>query len=225
LVPDLAQDLESLGDVLFVTGVFASKNTELPELALGASTPVVTLGWQGVGRRNALGLELATEDLTGDRQAPAKLVELISSADTPDEVVSTVVTLLRRMRRSVIPVRNRAVGPSLIRAMRSALLQIEDQQGVAPVMDLLQRWNMAGADAADARAGRDLFAGVAPEVLAALANAGLRMIGEGRVTRASDIDLIFSTVYGFPRWGGRADALGRNAGGSGAAPGFAGLGR
>jgi len=163
---------------------------------------VVTLGWPGVGRRNSLGLEMATEDLTGDRREPAKLVELITSADTAHEAISTVVTLLRRMRRTVVQVRNRAVGSTLIRVMRSALLHVEDQHGVAPVMDLLQRWDMTGAEAPGTRAGHDLFSGVAPVVLGALANAGLRMVSEGRALRPADIDLIFSGVYGFPRWGG-----------------------
>ncbi len=202
LSADLSGDMETLGDMLFLAGDFADPDANLPDLPASALMPVVTLGRRGPGGSMGLGLMLETDSLTGAHPRQPKLVELIASQGNAPEAVATALLLLRRMRLTIVQVVDKPVGTKLIRALRSALLLVEDQQGAEPVLELLQRWGMEADGPTGARPGPDLFSGVAGRVLGAVANAGFRLLGEGRARCPADIDLIFCTATGFPRWGG-----------------------
>jgi len=202
LSADLSGNMETPGDILFLTGEFAAPDAPLPDLSTSALTPVVSLGRRRAGGPQGLGLMLATDGLTGAHTAQSKLVELITSQDCAPEVIATVLGLLRRLHLMVVQVVDKPVSSSLTRALRSALLLVEDQQGAAPVLDLLRRWDIEARDPTAANPGPDLFSGCAGQVLGAVANAGLRLLGEGTARCPADIDLIFCTAMGFPRWGG-----------------------
>ena len=64
----------------------------------------------------------------------------------------------------------------------------------------MQRWGMTEADASDAPfAGDDRVGGNASRVLGAMANAGLRLLGEELAARPSDIDVAMVLGHGLPR--------------------------
>jgi 3-hydroxyacyl-CoA dehydrogenase len=199
LVPELTLAMEAPGDLIFVTGAFRDAGAVLPQFIADAGCAVVTLGRLGVGGPQALGLEMGANALAGGSTTPGPLAEIIVGPNTADDAVATLLALLRRLGRVVVQANGTAIGPEMIRAMHLALLHQEDQQGAGPVLDLLQRWGMAGAAAT---VPSDLWGGIAAPVLGALANCGMRLLGEGRAQRPSDIDLVMSLGQGFPRWGG-----------------------
>lgn len=203
LSADLAGNMETLGDILFIAGDFSEPDAVLPDLPTGIAMPVVTLGRIGPGGRQRLGLVLETDSLTGARTVRSGLAELVFAPDTAPEAKATVLGLLFRLHHIVVQAAAEPVSTGLRLTLRAALLAIEDQQGPEPVLALLCAWGLEQpADPGAGRPAQGLFGGCAGKVLAAVANNGLRMLEEGQVQRPSDIDLVFCGGLGFPRHGG-----------------------
>ncbi|MGO4909749.1 enoyl-CoA hydratase-related protein [Pseudorhodobacter sp. W20_MBD10_FR17] len=186
-------------DMLFLTGPFRLPKAEVPLVALKAGAPVVSMGRVGVGGARGLGLVLWPATGNG------RLAEVLIADQTGPEAIATLLSVVKRLGRQVLQGQGTGITHGLAVALQASLGSLEDQHGPAPVLDLLQRWGMPRAQdrtGTNPKGRVDLWAGLAPQVLGALANAGLRMIGDGKALRPSDVDLAMIVGLGFPRWGG-----------------------
>jgi 3-hydroxyacyl-CoA dehydrogenase len=192
-------DEGAAADMLFLTGGFRLPKADVPLVALKAGAPVVSMGRVGVGGVRGLGLALWPATANG------RLAEVLIADQTGPEAISTLLAVLTRLGRQVLQGQGTGITHGLSVALQASLGSLEDEHGPAPVLDLLQRWGMPRAQdrSTPKPEGRvDLWAGLAPQVMGALANAGLRMIGDGKALRPSDVDLAMIVGLGFPRWGG-----------------------
>lgn len=199
LLAALPGDDGDAADMLFLTGAFRLPKVEVPLVSLKAGAPIVTLGRVGDGGPRGLGVALQPATRNG------RLAEVLISDTTAPDAISTLLAVLKRLGRQVVQGQGAGIVSGLSMAMQASLHSLEDQHGPAPVLDLLARWDMPRAQdrsAAKSQDKVDLWSGLAPAVMSALANAGLRLIGEGKALRPSDVDLAMIVGLGFPRWGG-----------------------
>ncbi|WP_050526689.1 enoyl-CoA hydratase-related protein [Pseudorhodobacter aquimaris] len=186
-------------DMLFLTGPYRARGAEVPAVPIKGGAPIVTLGHLGAGGAQALGLILMPASRNGH------LAEMLIAPNTQPEAIATLLHLLRKLGRPVVQGQNSGVNAGLVLALQSSLKTLEAQHGPEPVRDLLGRWGMMRDNKGHLPPPLgpiNLWSGLAAPVMGALANAGLRMIGEGTALRPSDIDLAFILGHGFPRWGG-----------------------
>ncbi|WP_155947123.1 enoyl-CoA hydratase-related protein [Pseudorhodobacter ferrugineus] len=199
VVPAFADDEMSAADMLFLTGAYRLPGADVPRVTVKAGAPIVTLGRVGDGGARGLGLVLLPATTNG------KLAEVLVSDKAAPEAIATLLGVLKRLARQVVQGQGTGINAGLAVTFNAALQVLEAKHGPEPVLDLLGRWGMLRANdrAAPPPKGRvDLFAGLAAPVMAALANAGLRMIGDETALRPSDIDVAMIVGVGFPRWGG-----------------------
>lgn len=186
-------------DMLFLTGAYRMPGAEVPSVAVKAGAPVVTMGRVGEGGPRGLGLVLLPASRNG------QLAEILIRPDTQPQAIATLLAVLKALRLQVVQGQGTGVSAGLMLALDASLSVLEGTHGPEPVLDLLTRWGMVRDNdrVSDPPQGAiDLWAGLAPPVMGALANAGLRMMGEGRALRPSDVDLAMILGLGFARWGG-----------------------
>jgi 3-hydroxyacyl-CoA dehydrogenase len=202
LVPALPGGDGDVADLLFVTGPYCLAGAQVPQVAVKAGAPIVTLGRVGDGGRSALGVVLPAPTING------ALAEILVADDTHPEAISTVLAVVQRMGRLVVQGQGAGLVAGLGQALRGGLDWLEAGAGGQAVVDLMDRWGMARAGDSAVVTPRaqgqvlDLFGGDAAPVAAALVNAGLRLMGAGKALRPSDIDVALIVGMGFPRWGG-----------------------
>lgn len=202
LFPGLPGDDGDAADMVFLTGAYRLPGADVPSVSAAAGAVIVTMGRVGEGGARGVGLVLMPATRNG------RLAEVLISPQTLPEAVATLLAVLKRLRRAVIQGQGTGVNAGLSAVFQAALQALEATHGAEAVLALLGRWGMLRdkdrqADGAAAPTGpQDLFGGLAAPVLGALANAGLRMIGEERALRPSDIDLAFIRGHGFARHGG-----------------------
>ena len=199
VVAALPGDESDAADMLFLTGPYRLPGSAAPSVSVKAGAPIVTMGRVGEGGQRGLGLVLMPATHNG------RLAEMLVSENTAPEAIATLLAVLKRLGRLVVQGQGRGINAGLAVALQSSLQALEAEHGPEPVLDLLGRWRMLRNQDRSAPVPQgpvDLWAGLAPPVLAALANAGLRMIGDEKALRPSDIDLALIIGHGFPRWGG-----------------------
>jgi 3-hydroxyacyl-CoA dehydrogenase len=133
------------------------------------------------------------------------MAEILIHDSTSPQAIATLLSVLNRLGRITVQGQGSGINAGLALTLHVSLESLEAKLGPDPVLDLLTRWDMLrdrdGAATAPDGQG-NLWSGLAGPVLAALANAGLRMIGDEKALRPSDIDLAMIVGHGFPRWGG-----------------------
>lgn len=199
VVPAFADDEMSAADMLFLTGPYRLPGADVPTVTVKAGAPIVTMGRVGDGGARGLGLVLMPATANG------KLAEVLVSDKTEPEAIATVLAVLKRLARHVVQGQSTGINAGLAVTFNAALQVLEAKHGPEPVLDLLGRWGMLrpkDRTAAPPKGRVDLFGGLAAPVMAALANAGLRMIGDETALRPSDIDVAMIMGTGFARWGG-----------------------
>lgn len=201
LSPGLPGDDGDAADMVFLTGAYRLPGADVPSVSAAAGAVIVTMGRVGEGGARGVGLVLMPATRNG------RLAEVLITPQTAPEAVATLLSLLKRLRRTVIQGQGTGVNAGLSAVFQAALQALEATHGAEAVLALLGRWGMLRdkdrqADGAAPTGPQDLFGGLAAPVLGALANAGLRMIGEERALRPSDIDLAFIMGHGFARHGG-----------------------
>lgn len=199
VVPAFAEEETDAADMLFLTGTYRLPGGLVPTVTVKAGAPIVTMGRVGDGGARALGLVLMPATANG------KLAEVLVSERTAPEAIATLLAVLKRLGRQVIQGQGNGINAGLAATMAAALQVLETKHGPEPVLDMLGRWGMLRANdraATPPKGPVDLWAGLAPAMMAALANTGLRMIGDAVALRPSDIDVAMTMGAGFPRWGG-----------------------
>ncbi len=201
VVPALVEaEAESdVADMLFLTGAYRLPGAVVPQVTVKAGAPIVSMGRVGEGGPRGLGLVLMPATANGN------LAEVLVRDTTEPEAIATLLAVLKRLGRAVVQGQGNGINAGLATALSAALAVLEAKHGPEPVLDLLGRWGMRRPNDRTSAAPKgqiNLWAGLAPPVLAALANAGLRMIGDGKALRPSDIDVAMVLGAGFPRWGG-----------------------
>ncbi len=143
--------------------------------------PVALLGRQGPG---GLGLLLS----------PAgRLAEVLAGAATPPEAASLLAAFAARLDRLPVVTRGRGIVAPLAAALAAAARHHGTRQGTAAVDAVLGGFGLKQGTAP--RADGPLAA----RLLGAMANAGLRLLGEGAVARPSDIDAALVHGLGWRR--------------------------
>ncbi|MBL9051603.1 MAG: enoyl-CoA hydratase/isomerase family protein [Tabrizicola sp.] len=168
----------------------------------------LTIG--GAAGAGALKLAVTGSDARMElRLAPAgKAVELALPPGPSAEAAGTAIATLRRIGLAPVLVQGRAEAGERLRRAGAAALSWIIAQGVPgrAVLAALDAFGIA-ADLPPMRsAGLPLREMTAEEILSrwlgALANEGLRLVADGTVRRASDVDHLLVAGYGFPRWRG-----------------------
>lgn len=148
-------------------------------------------------------------DMLGLQFAPAggRLAEVIVWPDSAPDAVATVLALLRQLRRRAARVQAPGdIGGQVMAAGRAAAAHLAADAGLAPealaaalagfgLPELVPDVVAAEKPPVGAQA-------IVNRVLAAMANAGARLVGQGAVLRPSDIDMAVILGHGFPRWQG-----------------------
>ena len=203
LMPALPGQDGDAADMLFLTGPYRMPGANVPTVPLKAGAPIVTMGRVGDGAARGLGLVLTPPTRNG------RLAEVLVRPDTAPqatapEAIAALLALLKPMGRLVVQGQGAGVNAGLAVALAAAFDALERQHGAQAALDLRARWGMLRDNdrQSASRGPAGLWAGHAAPVLGALANAGLRMLGDGRALRPSDIDLAFIFGQGFARWGG-----------------------
>lgn len=196
LLPTLGLEALAAADLVFVAAP-----PLLPELAQIARPGAVLVT---LGRAGGAGARAA--DTLGVQFAPmgARLAEVIAGPASSPEAVATLVALLRQLKRVVV--RTTApgdVGARVMAAGRAAALHLAGDVGDAAVSAALAEFGLAGLVplVLGARSDRNARA-IRSRVLAAMANEGARLVGQGIAQRPSDIDVALVLGHGFPRWEG-----------------------
>ena len=185
LSPALADDPGAgTADAVVLTGDFAGAGAELP--AVGSprveGAPVIRLGG-GAGLRLIL-------------SPGRRLAEVVAPAGTD---AAAVVALARRLGRVAVVTRE----PSGIAGPLSAVLAaaaglLAQRHGRSAVEAALTMWSLAVPGLPEGGNTPARRADVAQALLAALANQGLRLLGDEAVRAPSDIDLAVVHGLGWP---------------------------
>jgi 3-hydroxyacyl-CoA dehydrogenase len=199
LFPGLPGDDGDAADMLFITGPYRLPRADIPSVSVKSGAPIVTMGRVGEGGPHGTGLILMPATRNG------RLAEILISQQSSSDTIATVLSVLKALGRQVVQGQGTGLNAGLANALQASLQALEALHGAEPVLDVLNRWGMLrdkDRDMAPPKGPVDLWSGLAGPVLGALANAGLRMIGEEKALRPSDIDLAMILGHGFPRWGG-----------------------
>ncbi len=199
LSPGLPGEDDDAADMLFLTGAYRMPGADVPSVSAAIGAPIVTMGRVGEGGQRGLGLVLMPATRNG------RMAEVLIGQNTAPEAIASLLSVLNRLGRTVIQGQGTGVNAGLSTVFQASLQALEAKHGPEPVLELLGRWDMLrdkDRHGPVPDGPQNLFGGLAAPVLGALANAGLRMIGEERALRPSDVDLAFILGHGFPRHGG-----------------------
>ncbi len=137
-------------------------------------------------------------DMAGVDVGTRVRVELLrrEARQPPYHVVSDAMTAAGRLGQKT--------GAGIYRYEKDDRTPHEDPAFASMVAQLAQQQGVKARDASDAEIER--------RCVLSLVNVGAAILGEGLATRASDIDVVWTSGYGFPRWRGGpmwyADSLG-----------------
>ncbi|QYK39998.1 MAG: enoyl-CoA hydratase/isomerase family protein [Paracoccaceae bacterium] len=176
-------------DMVVLADGFAAPGVEMPPIGRTRAdgAPVVTLGRYGRSGAQGVGLVLPPG---------RRLAELLVGAATAPETVATVLAVLKRIDRLPVQAGGRGIIGPLTGALSAAARHMAARAGAGAVARVLQGWNLGVAGiAGDAPPP----AGLADRLIAAMANAGFRLLGEGAAQRPSDIDVAMVAGLGWPR--------------------------
>lgn len=191
LMPALADDPPVDGapaDFLVLADGHAASGADLPALARAreAAAPVVTLGRYGRSGAQGVGLTL---------YPGRRLAEVLVGEATAPEAIATVLSVLKRLDRVAVQARGRGIVAPVVAALAAASRHMAGRLGPGPVAAALRQWQLS----VDGVAGEGDAAAAADRLLAAMANAGFRLLGEGAALRPSDIDCAMVQGLGWPR--------------------------
>lgn len=185
LNPALADEpADEAPDLVLLAGRWAAPGAEEPVAARGGA-PVVLMGRAG-GARAGLNLW------------PGRLAEVMADAAVPARDIATLTALLRRMDRVVLPTTGRGVVAPMTAALVAAARRTAELLGAGPVAQALRGWSLV-VDGIDGTGPAGATAQAGHRMLAGLANAGLRLVGDGVAARPADIDLALIHGLGWPR--------------------------
>lgn len=188
---DAPPDPAAPPDMIVLADGHGASGVDLPLLAQLRSpgAPLVTLGRceaQGVGLVLPPGRRLA-EVLVGEATSP--------------EAIATVLGVLKRLDRIAVQARGRGILAPVMAATAAAARHLAARAGPGPVAAALAGWNLS-VQGLVAQAGAEpggAVADVSDRLMAAMANAGFRLLGEGAALRPSDIDCALVAGLGWPR--------------------------
>jgi 3-hydroxyacyl-CoA dehydrogenase len=196
LTPALADEPPEDGtvaDFLVLADGYAGSGADLPALARARDplAPVVTIGRYGRSGAQGVGLTL---------YPGRRLAEVLVGEATAPEVIATVLAVVKKLDRIAVQARGRGIVPVVTSALAAAARHMAARVGPGPVASALRGWHLsvAGVAGEGAPPGGDL-APVEDRLLAAMANAGFRLLGEGAALRPSDIDCALVQGLGWPR--------------------------
>ncbi len=191
LTPALAAEAGTAFDVILMAGDFAKAGAVLPPLAAASgNAPVVTLGRIGPGHARAAGL------IAG----PGRLVEVLTSGATDPVILATVMTLMKRIGRLAVEAQGRGLSAPCLSALGAAARHLAARHGATAVSAVLKGWGLAIADLPDGPGATSHAPGaIEARLLGAMANAGMRLLGEGAAQRPGDIDVALIHNLGWPR--------------------------
>jgi 3-hydroxyacyl-CoA dehydrogenase len=184
LSPALYDDAPVEADIVFAAPGAADR---LPELAssAGADTPVVVVGGTpAAGGAAAHGLLLPNGSV---------LAEVLATEGSNPSVTDRLADVLRRMGRIPVVARRAGIVAPMAAVLAAAVQHLSERHGAGLAAALMARLGMA-VDGADADP-----APLMPRLLGALANQGMRLLGDGVALRPSDVDLALIHGLGWPR--------------------------
>lgn len=188
LQPELPSAISPDADICLLAGEYAEEGRDLPPLP---ECPRIRLGGAGEG----IGLLLHPTD------TPPRLAEIIADEGAAPEVIATVFAWLRRARLMVVRMSGASLVSSLGKALYCSSEVLREKEGDA-VDQILRRWGLSPGEEVGEGGFAGLTEGPGAALMAAMANTGLRALGEGRALRPSDIDLAVIQGLGMPRWSG-----------------------
>jgi 3-hydroxyacyl-CoA dehydrogenase len=197
----LASDTGARGLAASVEAVRVLAPLGLPVLTLTAPASVGAIAAAAGGGEDLMGLSLGAPGGSG------RMAELVAAPDTEDAVRQAGHGLARALGRFALEAGGAPLGPVIAAAGRRAaefLVQhgvaferVAGALGTAGYPKRLLQGLPAGGegDLSEIGAGEIL-----DRVQAAMANAGARLLSQGRAARPADIDLAAVHGQGFPRW-------------------------
>jgi len=156
----------------------------------------------------------------------AKFVEIIRTEDTADEVVATIMALVKRIKTSAVAVRacpGSAGSRMFIHYMRETWNMIREGANPKYIDEVIYEWGMpmgpnlmidqpgfesyresaAGEGATIETGQRDIKEQeIIERLLYPVINEGAKLLEEGAVIRPGDIDVIWTLGFGMPRYRG-----------------------
>jgi 3-hydroxyacyl-CoA dehydrogenase len=159
----------------------------LPAVAesLSAAAPVVVLGGPpAAGGAAALGLLLPEG---------SRLAEILGTEGSDPAAVDRLSDVLRRIGRLPVAARRGGIVAPMAAALAAVVQHLADRHGAAAAAALMARAGMAVEGAAGDAAA------LMPRLLGALANQGMRLVGQGVALRPADIDLALVHGLHWPR--------------------------
>lgn len=184
LSPALFDDAPVEVDIIFSAPGAADR---LPEVAggVGADAPVVVLGGApAAGGAAAHGLLLPTGSV---------LAEILATEGSDPAVTDRLADVLRRAGRLPLVARRAGIVAPMAAVLAAGLQHLAERHGVGLAAALMVRVGMA-TDGAEGDP-----APLLPRLLGALANQGMRLLGDGVAMRPSDVDLALVHGLGWPR--------------------------
>lgn len=204
LLPALAEDAtaEAGADLAVLTGAHAAAAPALPPLvqaALRPGAPVVL--W---GRAPEPGHPLQAGLLLVPPAPGGRGAEVLAAPDTAPATLAAVVALARRLDRVPVVAQGTGIGAPVMAALGRAARHLAQRHGAAPVESVLRDWALMLPNLPQGQPDAPPLppAMLRRRLMAAMANAGLALLGAGVAQRPSDIDVAVVTGRGFPRWEG-----------------------
>jgi len=196
LQPELPDALPGGIDLLFLCAGFAAPGAVLPDLP--ATLPLVGFGRVGAGRGPGVVLHPPGPE-------PARLAELLLRPSDNGAVVAALVGLFKDQGLGIVQAHGAGIVRPMAQALHLAVETLRQIEGEEAVGAQLRLWGfLPGPDGRSvARGGFDSFTtGHGAALLGAMANAGLRSLGEGSAIRPGDLDVAAIAGLGLPRWSG-----------------------
>jgi 3-hydroxyacyl-CoA dehydrogenase len=152
-----------------------------------------------------------------DPATTTKLMEIARGAATSPAALATVVAFAKRLRMTAVTTRGgiASVGERMHQQyVRQASVLVEDGNAPWQIDEAMQQFGMAAGplgfihsresmlDRAQRAAHSVSNSDIVERLTLTLINEGARLLDAGVAARASDIDVIWTMGYGFPRWRG-----------------------
>lgn len=196
LQPELPEALPEGIDLLILCGSFTASAAVLPDLP--QSLPLALFGRAASARGPGIILHPAGPE-------PARLAEILPRPNERGPVVAALIALFKGQGLGIVQGHGASILRPMAQALHLALDNLRQTDGDEAVATQLRRWGFLPASngRAEAEGGFDRFAsGPEAALLGAMANAGLRSLGEGAAIRPGDLDMAAISGLGLPRWSG-----------------------
>jgi 3-hydroxyacyl-CoA dehydrogenase len=183
LFPGLAEAAgDERPDLLFLADDFAAAAPPAWAAAVLPGGVTVTLGAYAGGP--GVGLILAQG---------GPLAEVVEGPASDPGAPGAVARLLRRTGRLPVAVRGRGIVAPMLAALVAAGRHLAARHGAPAVEAVLARWRLASDPPAAAEGD------IGARLRGALANAGMRLLGDGAARSPAEIDLALAAGLGWPR--------------------------